>query len=334
MKNLVTIGLPIYKRLHYLPHVLSAIRAQDYPFIELLVSDNGMNGRSVMNVVADCYDKPFRIRQNTSTVSISTHFNQIIGEASGEYFLLLADDDEISSNYVSELVGMLQQHPEGAVGIAKQEILNEAGSVIKQSKETLPDFLSGPDFIRAAWHTNQYGFDCFATFLSKTEDLKQCGGYPDFTKGTNNDNALLIKLCLNKYVVFSNRCAFRWRVYESSLGWSLSIEDLAKASREFLQFLDSDPVIAKYVSAHRAEWRAIKNHLIKMAWETYLWRWQDMYRKRLPCRQWVKAAFAMPFIPAYYRKVTSILLEAFIIAARSKTKKMVLGDRTDHKQTV
>src|SRR5512133_3693762 len=96
----VTIGLPIYKRLEYLPHVLDVISAQDYPSVELLVSDNGQNGDRVLEIVRRHYSKPFRFRQNPATVSISTHFNQLLQEASGKYFITLCDDDEISANYV------------------------------------------------------------------------------------------------------------------------------------------------------------------------------------------------------------------------------------------
>ena len=62
--KLVTIALPIYKRLEYLPHVLGIVAAQDYPDIELLVSDNGMNGTRVREIVEASYPRPYRFRQN------------------------------------------------------------------------------------------------------------------------------------------------------------------------------------------------------------------------------------------------------------------------------
>jgi hypothetical protein len=39
------------------------------------------------------------------------HWNRLIAEAAGEYFVLLADDDELSPTYVSELAGLLDRHP-------------------------------------------------------------------------------------------------------------------------------------------------------------------------------------------------------------------------------
>ena len=77
MEKLVTIGIPIYKRLEYLPQVLNIVASQDYPNIDLLVSDNGMNGTIVPEIVTKYYPKQYRFRQNPSTVSVSIHYNQL-----------------------------------------------------------------------------------------------------------------------------------------------------------------------------------------------------------------------------------------------------------------
>src|SRR5688500_1617447 len=112
MDKLVTIGIPVYKRLEYLPNVLRIVGAQDYPNIDLLVSDNGLNGTAVQDTVVKHYPKPYRFRQNAATVSGSNHWTQLIENANGEYFVLLADDDEITPNFVSTLVRLLEKHPE------------------------------------------------------------------------------------------------------------------------------------------------------------------------------------------------------------------------------
>ena len=101
------------------------------------------------------YSRPYRFRQNPATVPISAHFNQLVQEASGEFFALLADDDEISSNYASGLVRQFERYPDASVGIARQEILSEEGIVIRKSAEELPHTLSGPDFIRADTRTSR-----------------------------------------------------------------------------------------------------------------------------------------------------------------------------------
>ncbi len=318
--KLVTIALPIYKRLEYLPHVLGVVAAQDYPDIELLVSDNGMNGPRVREIVEACYPRRFRFRQNVETVNISQHFNQLMAEAKGEYFVILCDDDEISSNYVSELVGSLKTYPDASVAIARQEMLEKDGMVVRRSSETMPPVLSGADFIFATWKEYAFGMEMVGTYLVRTERLRACGGYPDFCRGTGIDNALLLKLVLDRSVGLNSRCAFRWRLDDASFGWSVSAGELALASREFLNFLDADPNIGEYAQAYPEQWRRIKDCLVKMTWQTYLGRWDDIYRGRLPWLPWVKSAFAMPFIANYYKMVA----RRFYIDAKSMLKRRIL----------
>ena len=312
MPELVTIGMPIYKRLEYLPQVLKIVEAQDYPAIELFVSDNGQNGDKIREIVEASYSRPYKLRQNPSPVSPAAHFNQIIHEASGIYFVLLMDDDEISSNYVSELVHQFRRFPGSSVAFAGQESIDESGGVIKTSSDALPESLAGPDFISSMWDRYELGFDIVATFLARREDIIACGGYPDFTRGSHIENALVTKLCLVGNVAFSSKCVFRWRVVGSSYGWTVSIAEFASATRGFLQFLHKDPVVQKFASEHPAKGKEIKSCLARMAWGTYLWRWRDIYKRKLSSVRWVMAAFAMPFIAAYYKQVARVLVRVAI----------------------
>jgi len=307
MNDLVTIGLPIYKRLEFLPNVLRSVSEQDYPAIELVVSDNGLNGSKVPEFVRRYYSGPFRFRQNPSTATMSTHFNQIIQQASGKYFMILCDDDEISPNFLSEMVALFERYPQASVGLSKQEIMDESGRVIRTSSANFPALVSGPKFIKGLWHSYQYKFEGLASFFSRTADLRACGGYPEFWKGHSHDDALVVKLCIDNYVAMSSECVFRFRVYEASLGLSIGIDDIARGTRESLHFIVSDPKLVQFATAHSVEWLEVKDIVERMFWSCYYERWNGIYRKRLSSVAWLKAAFALPFIPAYYRAVSHTL---------------------------
>jgi len=321
MSKLVTIGIPVYKRLEYLPSVLAIVAAQDYPNLELLVSDNGMNGTVVSDIVAKHYHRPYKFRQNPATVNISTHFNQLIENASGDYFVVLADDDEISANYVSDLVALLEKRLESAVAMSIQETIDEAGKLLYRSKDTVPEILSGPDFIRAAWGTHQYGFRSFSTFLARREKLLACGGYPNFWVGCADEDAMFVKLCLEGPIAFSTRSTFRKRYSESSDGYSAPLQDLARGMRDYFEFLDTDPRLLKYAAAHPAEWKESKVYLVQMGWKLYHFLWAGMYRNRLGRIEWLKAAFGMPFIPEYYRAVARTLYRTVFLSALGQVGK-------------
>lgn len=331
--RLVTIGVPIYKRLEYLPHVLKIIEAQDYPAVELLLSDNGLNGTKVRELADAHYKRPYSFRQNAAIATASSHFNQLIQEAKGEYFMLLCDDDEISENYVSELVSRLEACPQASVAIARQELIDPDGAILRKTREPLPEILSGPDFVRSSWQKYEFGFECFATVLGRTAEMRACGGYPETTRGNFNDNALLISLCLNSHVVFSSKCVFRWRIDETSHGWSVPIRDLAASTREFLHYLESAPAIRQFEAAHPEQWKPLKRLLEEMAWQTYLGRWQGLYRKRLSRMAWAKAAFSLPYIPAYYREVASVFKDEAKGGLKRRLKRFIPARREPTPQT-
>lgn len=311
MRPLVTVGIPIYKRLEYLPHVLEIVAAQDYSEIELLVSDNGMNGDRVREIVSEHYMRPFVFRQNPSSASIGRHFTQLVEEARGKYFVLLCDDDELSPNYVSELVDSMERHPEAAVGISRQELMEVDGTVVGSSNNKMPPLLSAPEFIASIWQTYEFGIEALVTVMARTARLRECGGYPDFCRGTSNDNAALVKMIVGSSVVLNSRCVFRWRLDDTSYGWSVSAGELARAAKEFIGFLSSDPIIGCYRAEEPMQWRKCEQILVRMTWETYLLRWDTIYRNRLGTFGWLMAAFRMPFIPAYYKRVARILFGNF-----------------------
>jgi glycosyltransferase involved in cell wall biosynthesis len=307
MSRLVTIAIPVYRRLNYLPGVLSAVALQNYDEIELIVSDNGQNGTAVEEIVQQHYPRPYRFRQTEATVDLPSHYHQVLAEASGEYFLWLADDDSIGSTFVSELVALLEKYPDVAVAIARQEVVDTTGRVLRRSSEHVPERLSGEDFIEA-WTAS--GYENYSTVLARTRDVRQCGGYGRFPSGTASDDALLIKLCLQGAVAFSTKCTFQYRWHESSYGFSMSPERLATDIKLFLKFLDTDPMIQVYASRFPERWRRLKRHRVQMMCDAYLARWKAMYRGRLSTRQWLRAAFAMPLIPRYYRALAAELWKA------------------------
>lgn len=300
MQPLVTIGIPVYKRLSCLPRVLQSVLKQDYPHIELLVSDNGLNGTAVQDLVDQHYARPYVFRQNREIVTLPAHYNQLVSAASGKYFVWMPDDDSISPNYVSALVPLLEQASEVAAAIARQEYVDASRCVLRVSPNHAPQSISGDQLI-LQW--TRMGFESFTAILARTADIRACGGYPEFPGGTHCDDAVLIKLCLGRTVALTNACVYQLQLDEASVGWSLKHQVLAEDTRRFLAFLDTDPWAIAFAAREPARWAELKDSLIKMTWETYYYRWDTIYKERLSLVPWVSAAFALPFIPEYYRKV-------------------------------
>jgi glycosyltransferase involved in cell wall biosynthesis len=324
MNKVVTIALPAYKNMTYLPEALRCVDRQDYRDIELIVSDNGMNGGLVKEIADQNYSRPYRFRQNPQTVSCSEHWNQIIDEATGEYFMMLCDDDEITPNYVSEMVHFLESHSEAGAVFSRQEIIDTAGRIIGTSRDNLPQLMSCDDWVRA-WCHYELGFKTWVTHLAKTDEIRNCGRYPLFGRGTANDDALLLKLCLERSVGFCTTCTFRNRKYETSFGLSEDCRQLAVDYAEFFKFLDNDPQLVDFARQYPQRWAATRSYLEKLSWEVYFARWGWLYRNRLSTAEWIRVAFAMPYIPGYYRAVIAKLVRDAKAYALSPVKRSLPG---------
>lgn len=322
MSKSVTIGIPVYKRLHCLPQALQSVAAQDYPNIDLLVSDNGLNGNKVKEIVAEWYSRPYRFRQNSVTVQVAEHYNQLIQEASGHYFVTLDDDDTISPNFVSDLVRIIEDHPHVAVAVGRQCVVDASGRLLQQSSDEVPDFLTGEEFVRT-W--TKHGFANYTTFLTRTKDIRECGGFPDYPRGYHIEDAVLLKLCLGRSLAFSKRCTFSLCRSDSSMSASMGHEELAGATKGFLTFLDSDPRILNYKRSHPALWSELKDIMVTMTWRTYFNHWKSMDRQRISTIQWAKAACALPFVPAYYRGVIFVFTREVKRVLISGIKKLIPG---------
>jgi hypothetical protein len=116
------------------------------------------------------------------------------------------------------------------------------------------------------------------------------------------DNALLVVLSINRSIIYCDEAIFRHRIYDTSFGKSVGVQSLARASRQFLAFLDQHPVLRAYAQQHPQEWATCREAIIRVIWTTYYGRWRQLYRGRERYIDWLKAGFALPFIPAYYRR--------------------------------
>ncbi len=299
-RPLVTIGIPVYKRLDLLPMALESVAAQDYPDIELIVSDNGLNGDTVPQIVAKCYRRPYVFRQNKEIVNLPAHYNQLVEGATGAYFIWMPDDDLLSPNYVSELVPILECEPDVSAVVARNEYIDMAGRTLRSSPKQAEDRITGEQLLER-W--TSLGYESFTAILARTAEIRACGGYPDFPGGTHCDDALLVKLALGRTIAFTDRCTYRLRIDESSAGWSMKCHSLAEDTRRYLAFLDSDPTIKAYGQRRPDRWSALRKSQVRMTWQTYYFRWAMLYRQRLAPLEWAKAGFALPFLPEYYRLV-------------------------------
>lgn len=97
---LITIGIPTYNRAHgTLPLTLESALAQDYPHLEIIVSDN-CSTDDTGKVVTSCRDPRLKYIRQPVNIGSNGNYNALLHAARGEYFLLLHDDDLIDGDFL------------------------------------------------------------------------------------------------------------------------------------------------------------------------------------------------------------------------------------------
>ena len=124
----LSIGVPVYNGMPYLPRCLDNAAAMAGPDDEIIISDNGCNDGS-SDVIDGFAQKDGRVRvvRLTETVSMIDNFQTVLEAASGIYFCWRACDDLSGDDYADRLIAVLEAHPEKQMAAGSVVQVNETG---------------------------------------------------------------------------------------------------------------------------------------------------------------------------------------------------------------
>jgi glycosyltransferase involved in cell wall biosynthesis len=126
LKPLVTVAIPTYNRPQLLRRALNCIAHQDYKDLQVIVSDNSTQGNQVDEVVASFNGRidNLKLIKHPKNIGAINNFLSLIDLTKGKYFMWLADDDEITENYVSSLVDLLENDADASTATGNWISLN------------------------------------------------------------------------------------------------------------------------------------------------------------------------------------------------------------------
>lgn len=117
---LVSIGMPVYNGEAFVETALRALLAQDYPRLEIVISDNAStDGTEAIcrRLVAE--DPRLRYERNATNIGAMPNFMRVLQQANGPYFMWAAHDDLWNPRFVSLLVAALRAHPEAVLATSQ-----------------------------------------------------------------------------------------------------------------------------------------------------------------------------------------------------------------------
>ena len=129
---LVSIGLPVYNGELHLRSSLGAILGQDYPNLEIIISDNASTDNT-WDICKEFAAKDSRIilSRNDSNKGAFFNFLNVMGGANGDFFMWAAHDDLHVQTYVSDCLLAFDANPSAIMCCTELGFINEDGSTRK-----------------------------------------------------------------------------------------------------------------------------------------------------------------------------------------------------------
>jgi len=171
--------LPTRNRLEYLRFAVASVIKQDYQNWEIIISDN-FSDEDINGYISSLNDPRIKYSRTTSFLSVTDNWNNALENSTGDYIIMLGDDDCLLSNYFSTCLRLLNEHE------FPDAIYNSAYNYV------YPQVMAGaPNGYTITWEN--------ASFLSgkKTPYILD-----------KNENLELVKKTMDFYVMFNFNMQF------------------------------------------------------------------------------------------------------------------------------
>lgn len=170
-----SIGIPAYKA-KFLYECISSILNQSYTNFELIIVNDA--SPEDLDIIIDKFDDERIVysknEKNYGAEEVIGNWNKCLSFATGEYFLLMGDDDTLDKNYLKEFYNAILEYPHFNVYHCRANIINEH-SVVTSLTQSWPQHESLLDNM---WHRlNGFRQQFISDFVYKRIFLNENDGF-------------------------------------------------------------------------------------------------------------------------------------------------------------
>ena len=230
-KEKVTIAIPTFNRSALLVMAVRSALAQTYENIEVLVSDNASTDDTFLRL-AEISDRRLTVIKQPCNLGMVANWNTCLEKASGQFIILVSDDDYLESRAIEKMLAELHATDAGQadqIGLVccRARVINGVGTVVRMGR-TAPRLETARSLILAFFYGRRDMFPCMILF--RTEDARRLGGYnPDLKLAF--DAFLWLQIAFRRgFALFVDEPLTNYRVHRSSTtqvaGDSIWIEEL------------------------------------------------------------------------------------------------------------
>jgi glycosyltransferase involved in cell wall biosynthesis len=229
----VSIGIPTYNRSYYIKEAIDSVLKQTYINLEIIVSNN-CSTDDTKNVLSSYSDERIVVLNQEKNFGLVNNFNFCLNRATGDYFLLLSDDDLLESNAIERL--LLGFHNESvSISYGPVWYIDEKGQNNNRRSFNAPRIEQGNIFLVNTLKGARIAYPCATMF--KTTSARKVNGYPQI--GPSTDFGILALLAVDNSVYFNVDPIAKYRIHSQSESIS---EKFILSYQKFLEWSRSSAI--------------------------------------------------------------------------------------------
>jgi glycosyltransferase involved in cell wall biosynthesis len=204
----VSVGVPVYNGALYLEEALTALRDQDLPDIEVIISDNASTDATpkIAQAFADA-DPRFRYYRSDVNRGVPRNFNRTLQLARAPLFMWNAADDVVGPGHLTACRDAMAEHPQSDIAFPRVTLIDAAGEVVgyMDDEDLTFEGLAPAERVDLLLRRSVYQAIAWGG-VQRTARLRAMGGHPRYFGG---DIALGIRSALrSEWVVVPERHFF------------------------------------------------------------------------------------------------------------------------------
>jgi glycosyltransferase involved in cell wall biosynthesis len=127
----VDVGMPAYKRPHYIAGAIESVLAQTHTDWRLIISENGPGGGEVEAAVRPYLDDPrISFSPTGENLGAPANWTRTLQLGSSPYFSVLQDDDKWDPDFLARRVAFMERHKDVAFVFAGERKMDQDGREI------------------------------------------------------------------------------------------------------------------------------------------------------------------------------------------------------------
>jgi len=235
MKYPILFFIPI-TRSEYLEKTITSVIQQTTQKYEVLFLDNSFN-EEVYNIVQKYTknDSRFRYIKTPRKLGVNDpteNWNYGLNYIDAKYYCLLGDDDTIATNYLEEMMKLIDQYPGHYIYRSRVTTIDSEDNIIRIGL-TLPLYECWDEYM---YFRNVYSrTQSTSELVISTQKIKEIGGYLPAPYAIGSDDITYLHLMVDKPIISTNFTNAYWRRHGTNLSMLIPHKTRIKAMNIFIE---------------------------------------------------------------------------------------------------